>query len=910
VEEYQTTALWRAAFTESHCGNEQQTLALNDLLTALRTLESRVDPILAKIPESCRNLTLHDISHVHQLWGVASEICGSGYHINPLEGFVLGAAFLIHDAGLTAGAYPGGLNALKESSYYKDRVCALLRFQNDGAVPSEDAVKSASTSISERALFDTLRAVHAKRAETILETSNLHPLTGQPYSLFPDPDLFLDCGEIIGMVAASHHWPLDKVDLNFAEPRTAPAKFPWWPIDMVKLACILRTADACAIDERRARVMPFLLTDPEGVSRDHWFFQMYLNPGKCQGDSIVFHSKRPFAREHMSSWWVAFDAIRIADQELRTSDRLLRFRSQMAAHSPLIPFRAVRVDGADEPSRLKNLIRVSGWTPIDTSVRIDNPLALVERLGGRHLYGDDNAAPLRELIQNAADAVRARRNRAARLGSSFSGQIDVAVEFAHTDNRLHECILTVSDNGIGMPQEVLTGSLLDFGRSFWSTEEAALRYPGLTSDPKFQPTGRFGIGFYAIFVIADDVKVMSRSWDDGLSMIKTLHFRHGTKGRAELREYSAEEDGRLDPQHSTVVRARLNKLGWPAAFGSLSIRLEEREIRDVEHFWEFFERTARQLVFTLDVECNLAIGEYPATKLNNPEMLTLPTSDFAKIYNETFGDEARGLPYDEEEASRIEGIADENNIVHTRGLINSSGTGHGTIHIGGFTVFGAIDSVIKGVTARAPGTAARTVGQRVASSDHLKDWGEEQLKFVMSADISLEKKLGCIMNLVNIDVDITRHALLSKNGVLSNVADMIHSLPPDAKIFVVMQRPHPNSSWPPSLSNPSFHLWGIEDLRDLAHNILVGSPNFSAADRYNRILGSFDNPTNPNSGYAVLIKELRNAGYQITVTDPSTVILGKYFGPDGGHGRFIDRELVQGTLIKDYGIEILCKKPS
>lgn len=77
----------------------------------------------------------------------------------------------------------------------------------------------------------------------------------------------------------------------------------------------------------------------------------------------------------------------------------------------------------------------------------------------------------------------------------------MAVEFAHADNRIHECILTVSDNGIGMPQEVLTGTLLDFGRSFWSTEEAASRYPGLTSDSRFQPTGRFGIGFYAILLL-------------------------------------------------------------------------------------------------------------------------------------------------------------------------------------------------------------------------------------------------------------------------------------------------------------------------------------------------------------------------------------------------------------------------
>jgi len=122
-----------------------------------------------------------------------------------------------------------------------------------------------------------------------------------------------------------------------------------------------------------------------------------------------------------------------------------------------------------------------------------------------------------------------------------------------------------------------------------------------------------------------------------------------------------------------VVRTRLNKLGWPAAFGLLSIRPDEHEIRDINNFWELFERTARQLVFALDVECNLAISGYPATRLNSSELLTLSAGDFAKAYNETFGDEVRGSRYDEEEVNRIEDIADENNIVHTRGLINSGG---------------------------------------------------------------------------------------------------------------------------------------------------------------------------------------------------------------------------------------------
>jgi hypothetical protein len=269
--DYRQTTLWTTAFSDAGLRTDREREARNDLFSALRTLESRVTPLLDRIDESCRGLTIHDITHVHQLWDVASVVCGDDFPLNPLEGFVLGAAFLIHDAGLTAAAYPGGLTALQNTNYYKDRVAALLRTLGNES-PTEDSLENPSAEIRQRALFDTLRAVHAKTAETLLEYMQPHPLTGQPYPLFPDPDLFFDCGAVIGRIAASHHWNIDDVDERFQDPLTASARFPGWSIDAIKIACILRVSDACAIDERRARIMPFLLSNPIGVSRDHWIF--------------------------------------------------------------------------------------------------------------------------------------------------------------------------------------------------------------------------------------------------------------------------------------------------------------------------------------------------------------------------------------------------------------------------------------------------------------------------------------------------------------------------------------------------------------------------------------------------------------------------------------------------------------
>jgi hypothetical protein len=181
--DYQLTSLWENAFGDAGLKNDVQKTARNDLLVALRKLDRRVASLLAKIDQSCHQLTIHDISHAHQLWSVASEICGPDYPLNPLEGFVLGASFLIHDAGLTAAAYPGGLPALRKTDYYKDRVAALLRAGGNDA-PDEPSLHSTSEEIARRALFDTLRAIHATRAETLLEETKPHPLTGLPYPLF------------------------------------------------------------------------------------------------------------------------------------------------------------------------------------------------------------------------------------------------------------------------------------------------------------------------------------------------------------------------------------------------------------------------------------------------------------------------------------------------------------------------------------------------------------------------------------------------------------------------------------------------------------------------------------------------------------------------------------------------------
>jgi Histidine kinase-, DNA gyrase B-, and HSP90-like ATPase len=62
------------------------------------------------------------------------------------------------------------------------------------------------------------------------------------------------------------------------------------------------------------------------------------------------------------------------------------------------------------------------------------------------------------------------------------------------------CDLVVEDDGIGMSEHVLTGPLIEFGKSFWTSAEAQEEFPGLVSRNLHQ-TGRYGIGFFSTLMV-------------------------------------------------------------------------------------------------------------------------------------------------------------------------------------------------------------------------------------------------------------------------------------------------------------------------------------------------------------------------------------------------------------------------
>ena len=113
---YAETILWKKAFEQQNDSNDP---LRENLKVAFMNARQNASYILEKIRNDFPSLTIHDISHVDSLWQVGSVIVGEEYDINPLEGFVLGCAFLMHDAVLSYEA-AGGKKRLRETTIWKD----------------------------------------------------------------------------------------------------------------------------------------------------------------------------------------------------------------------------------------------------------------------------------------------------------------------------------------------------------------------------------------------------------------------------------------------------------------------------------------------------------------------------------------------------------------------------------------------------------------------------------------------------------------------------------------------------------------------------------------------------------------------------------------------------------------------
>lgn len=117
---------------------------------------------------------------------------------------------------------------------------------------------------------------------------------------------------------------------------------------------------------------------------------------------------------------------------------------------------------------------------------------------------------LRELISNASDALNRIQFELLTNREVLDEQAELGIWLeADEANRT----LTIRDTGIGMTREEMVENLGTIARSgaksfLQAMEEAGKKGQGITADI----IGQFGVGFYSVFMVAEEVTVTSRSY--------------------------------------------------------------------------------------------------------------------------------------------------------------------------------------------------------------------------------------------------------------------------------------------------------------------------------------------------------------------------------------------------------------
>lgn len=125
-----------------------------------------------------------------------------------------------------------------------------------------------------------------------------------------------------------------------------------------------------------------------------------------------------------------------------------------------------------------------------------------------HSVYSDREIFLRELVSNASDACDKLRYEALTKPENKTGGEDFGI--AITVDK-EASTITVSDNGIGMDRDDLIANLGTIARSGTSNF-----VDQLTGDSKkdVQLIGQFGVGFYSVFMVADNVVVTTKKAGD------------------------------------------------------------------------------------------------------------------------------------------------------------------------------------------------------------------------------------------------------------------------------------------------------------------------------------------------------------------------------------------------------------
>ncbi len=482
-----------------------------------------------------REYTLHDINHINLVLSLVDKLIPDPTKklMRTGDWLMIVLSCYFHDLGMlvTKDEFDSRENCIEFAEFKK------TVFADTKGVDYDDALRNLNQIDREEFLYqEFVRDNHARR---------IHDwITGIESTRYGDASAAVDAinGLLAGMndvvrddlakICLSHHeddlFDLGKYRINrvYGDDDAGQANLHY-------AAIILRTADVLQIQRGRVPSVLYKLIDPSNPkSQEEWAKQSGVRAVKpvlvaTNGETGKIEVHASFEEETAYFGLIAY-LQQYASKEIKRCYEWseLAMRQGSSFHFPWNEIDHSQVEPRGFEGRTYRFELDQG--------------RILKLLTGHTLYNDSRVA-VREVLQNAIDAVRFQSflHESEPMGS-------VAVVWDSSQRRL-----VVRDSGTGMTQEMIEKFLLNVGASYYQSDLVRKKHSG------FSPISRFGIGILSYFMIADGVEIVTNHPDDKYarrltlpSVVNDYLVKKIDKGSPELNEIGA---------HGTEVRLQVRR---------------------------------------------------------------------------------------------------------------------------------------------------------------------------------------------------------------------------------------------------------------------------------------------------------------------------------------------------------------
>nr|WP_068890217.1 molecular chaperone HtpG [Pedobacter panaciterrae] len=209
------------------------------------------------------------------------------------------------------------------------------------------------------------------------------------------------------------------------------------------------------------------------------------------------------------------------------------------------------------------------------SIHTENIFPIIKKF----LYSD-NEIFLRELVSNAVDAVQ-KIKRLAALGQ-YSGELGEPLVEVAVDKE--KKTITITDNGLGMTAEEIKKYINQV--AFSGASEFVEKFKDAKDANEI--IGKFGLGFYSAFMVADLVEIQTLSYQegaeparwvcDGSTEFEITAGSRATRGTEIILHINAESEEFLDNHKIEEILDKYGKfLPVPIKFGTKTVQEPDGE---------------------------------------------------------------------------------------------------------------------------------------------------------------------------------------------------------------------------------------------------------------------------------------------------------------------------------------------